>query len=130
MAYAFRTRDDDERGRQLGPAGNLKPRGENEILIEDAAAAGMNELQETDSVGALVYEDGRKVPLAGKDLLAAAKAFAERRDFVVARVRRPKDEADSGDDNDPEQVDDGEPVEHVRDPETGVTVEPSEEEEG
>lgn len=128
MAYAFRTDKDDPKHKSLGPAGVLRANAGNEVLIEDAAAAGMNELQEVDADGALVYDDdGRKIPLAGKDLHAAAKAFAKRRGFGVVKVRRPTDAADSSDDNDPEDDDEGEPVEHVRDPETGLTVEPEEE---
>ena len=42
MAYAFRTDKDDPKHKSLGPAGVLRANAGNEVLIEDAAAAGMN----------------------------------------------------------------------------------------
>lgn len=75
----FRTEADFPEQIQILGVGLLKPRGENALPVEDAAARGMSELSKKDKDGKLVLNDqGGPIPLTGKELTAAAKAWADR----------------------------------------------------
>lgn len=75
----FRTEADFPEQIQILGIGLLLPRGANAISVEDAAARGMSELSKKDKDGKLILDDqGGYTPLKGKELTAAANAWAER----------------------------------------------------
>ena len=74
----FRTESDFPEQIQILGVGLLLPHGKNAIEVEHAAAR-MTELSKKDKDGKLVVdEQGAWTPLTGKELTAAAKAWAER----------------------------------------------------
>lgn len=74
----FRTESDFPEQIQILGVGLLLPNGKNAISVE-AASARMSELSKKDKDGKLVVdEQGAWTPLKGKELTAAAKAWAER----------------------------------------------------
>lgn len=75
----FRTEADFPEQIQILGIGLLKPRGGNAIPIEDAAMKGMSELSKKDKDGKLLLnEQDGPIALSGKELTAAAKAWADR----------------------------------------------------
>lgn len=74
----FKTEKDFPDQIQILGVGLLMPHGRNGVDIEQAAKS-MTELSKKDKDGKLVLnEQGGLIPLTGKELNAAAKAFAER----------------------------------------------------
>ena len=78
----FKTEKDFPEQIQILGVGLLLPKGQNGIDVEHASKS-MTELSKKDKDGKLVKdEQGGLVPLTGKELTAAAKAFAERVDGI------------------------------------------------
>jgi len=74
----FRTESDFPYEVHILGVGTLLPRGQNAIDVEHASRF-MSELVEKDKDGKIKRDDqGGHIPLAGKELTAAAKAWAER----------------------------------------------------
>jgi hypothetical protein len=79
--YVFRTTKDFPHTVQILGVGTLQKYGGNVITVEKAAPA-MSELSKKEDGQLVVDEQGGTTPLEGKDLVAAAKAWAEKLEGV------------------------------------------------
>lgn len=75
--HVFKTKEGAPAVELVG-VGYLGPDGKGGLAVEEAAARGMSALLKKNADGSLVTDDeGRSVPLEGRKLLDAAKAWAE-----------------------------------------------------